>query len=305
MKLRNPSVIALATALIGTFSLACSTTSGGRGLIPIDRSTCVAVGAAIGGVKGVIIANNTGEGDTDEKAVGAVLGAATGALLGYLLCGEGGPPQAPPTAAIRANPGSGEAPLEVAFAGSGTDPDGRIVGYRWDFGDGTTAEGARVGHRFEQPGDYAVSLEVTDDSGLTASARTQVRVVARAEAVTPPAEPPATRRRIVLRGINFGFDSAQISAEDGLILDIAAEQLRAAPEVSVRVIGHTDATGADAYNQQLSLRRSRAVVEYLIGKGIDRGRLRAEGRGESEPVASNATPDGRRQNRRVALELLE
>jgi outer membrane protein OmpA-like peptidoglycan-associated protein len=71
--------------------------------------------------------------------------------------------------------------------------------------------------------------------------------------------------------------------------------------VSVEVAGHTDATGTDEYNQGLSERRARSVVDYLVGKGIDRSRLDAVGRGESQPVADNGTRDGRAQNRRVEL----
>jgi OOP family OmpA-OmpF porin len=71
--------------------------------------------------------------------------------------------------------------------------------------------------------------------------------------------------------------------------------------VNVEVSGHTDATGADDYNQGLSERRANSVVAYLVSKDIDAGRLSAVGHGESMPVADNATKDGRAQNRRVEL----
>ncbi len=292
------SVSVLLTLLLGS---GCATTGGGGGVIPVERSTCVVIGGVIGAIKGAVIANNAGESETDEELAGGALGGLVGATLGYLLCGEGRAPAQPPTAAIRAEPDRGEPPLAVEFAARASDPDGRIVSYAWEFGDGSTGAGERVGHTYPQPGTYDVRLEVTDDAGLSATARARVEVVAS----VPAEEPAPTRRRIVLRGINFGFDSAQISEEDGLILDIAAEQLSGVPDTLVRVVGHTDGVGAAGYNQQLSQRRARAVVDYLVQKGLARDRLRAEGRGESEPVASNETPDGRRQNRRVTLELVE
>ncbi len=67
------------------------------------------------------------------------------------------------------------------------------------------------------------------------------------------------------------------------------------------VEGHTDATGDDDYNQELSQRRALAVVDYLTKAGIDESRLRGEGFGESKPVADNETEAGRKQNRRVGI----
>jgi len=291
---------AASSVLIGAMTFGCA--SMGNMQVPQDRTTCIVVGGTIGALLGSVIANNAGESETDEELTGAGLGAAAGAGLAYLICGEGREPQ-PPQARINANPESGTPPLEVAFAGSATDPDGTIVSYAWDFGDGATAQGARVGHTYSEPGSYDVRLQVTDDDDLTgvATARIEVGMAAAEE----PEEPAATRRRIVLRGITFGFDSAEIGESDGQILDVAVEQLREAPEVRVSVVGHTDSIGAEAYNQGLSQRRARAVVSYLTSRGIAAERLTAEGKGEAEPLASNDTSDGRAQNRRVALDILE
>jgi OOP family OmpA-OmpF porin len=69
----------------------------------------------------------------------------------------------------------------------------------------------------------------------------------------------------------------------------------------VEVAGHTDSVGTDSYNQGLSERRAQAVVNYLVAKGINASRFKARGYGESEPVADNATDEGRAENRRVEL----
>ena len=72
----------------------------------------------------------------------------------------------------------------------------------------------------------------------------------------------------------------------------------------VTVVGHTDSSGADAYNQQLSQRRAESVQQFLVSQGIDRSRLEARGYGESRPVADNGTPAGRERNRRVEFNVL-
>jgi outer membrane protein OmpA-like peptidoglycan-associated protein len=130
--------------------------------------------------------------------------------------------------------------------------------------------------------------------------------VAQAPPPPPPAPPPPppTRRRIVLRGVNFDFDKSTIRADARPILDEAIATLRNEPDIRISVEGHTDSIGTDAYNQKLSERRARAVADYLAHGGISASRMTREGLGESKPVASNATADGRAQNRRVELRIL-
>jgi len=118
----------------------------------------------------------------------------------------------------------------------------------------------------------------------------------------PPAEPS---RRIVLRGVNFGFDSDAIRPEDQAILDAAIEALTENPAVQVEVAGHSDSTGPESYNQGLSERRAKGVQEYLRKGGVSGQQLDSIGEGEGNPVADNATRDGRAQNRRVELNIRE
>ena len=120
----------------------------------------------------------------------------------------------------------------------------------------------------------------------------------------PVAKAPAPRRRIVLRGVNFDFDKATIRRDAVTILDEVVVILRDEPAIDVSVDGHTDAIGSDAYNQRLSERRAQAVRDYLVRKGISPSRLRTRGFGESEPVASNDTEEGRAQNRRTELNVI-
>lgn len=111
-------------------------------------------------------------------------------------------------------------------------------------------------------------------------------------------------KTIVLKGVNFDFNTAQLRADASAILDDAVAILKRYPALKVEVAGHTDSNGAEAYNQRLSENRVKAVMDYFVGKGVDAAQLTAKGYGESEPVADNATADGRAQNRRVELRIL-
>ncbi|MEO6025833.1 MAG: OmpA family protein [Candidatus Binatia bacterium] len=126
-----------------------------------------------------------------------------------------------------------------------------------------------------------------------------------AEPPPPPAEPaaaaPAPQRKLILRGVNFDFDSATIRPDAGTILDDAARALREDASVAITIEGHTDAVGTDAYNQKLSERRARAVADALIHRDVASSRITVSGQGESKPVASNDTAEGRAQNRRVEI----
>lgn len=99
----------------------------------------------------------------------------------------------------------------------------------------------------------------------------------------------------------FDFDSASLKPQFMSTLDEMARILNQDPRSTVTVIGHTDSTGSESYNMDLSRRRAQSVSSYLAQHGVDSNRLYAEGRGESQPRASNATPEGRAQNRRVEL----
>ena len=108
-------------------------------------------------------------------------------------------------------------------------------------------------------------------------------------------------RKLVLRGINFGFDQAQITPETSTILNAAADHLMRCGDVSIQVDGFTCSIGTPQYNESLSERRASAVRSYLIDAGVSSSRLTTKGYGESDPVASNQSADGRSQNRRVEL----
>lgn len=109
----------------------------------------------------------------------------------------------------------------------------------------------------------------------------------------------------VLKGVKFEFNADRLTRRAQEILDQVAETLLAYPDVRVEIGGHTDSLGRDAYNLALSERRARSARQYLIGRGVDAGRMTAVGYGEARPIADNETPEGQEENRRVELKVLE
>lgn len=99
----------------------------------------------------------------------------------------------------------------------------------------------------------------------------------------------------------FATDSATVRSDLTADLRTVAASLLKYPNSRIEVIGHTDNTGTVAYNQDLSQRRAVSVSGVLRESGVPGGRLSAYGRGEDQPVASNLTPEGRAQNRRVEI----
>jgi outer membrane protein OmpA-like peptidoglycan-associated protein len=104
--------------------------------------------------------------------------------------------------------------------------------------------------------------------------------------------------------VTFAVASADISASFYPVLDSVGLVLKEFDKTMVEVAGHTDSDGSDTYNQQLSERRAQSVVAYLTSRQIRSDRFLTVGAGESRPVASNATPDGKAQNRRVEITIV-
>ncbi|MEP2921813.1 OmpA family protein [Sulfitobacter sp.] len=104
--------------------------------------------------------------------------------------------------------------------------------------------------------------------------------------------------------ILFATNSSAVRPDLQRDLGTVASNLQAYPDSTVQVIGHTDSDGEAGFNQELSERRANAVASVLLNNGIPSQRVQAIGRGESQPVASNLTPEGKAQNRRVEIVIL-
>ncbi len=109
---------------------------------------------------------------------------------------------------------------------------------------------------------------------------------------------------IVLKNIFFDFDKATLRPESFNELDRLVQLLNENPGIRVELSAHTDSKGSDDYNMKLSQKRAESVVNYLVGKGIAMDRLIAKGYGETQPIDTNDTEEGRQNNRRVEFKIL-
>ncbi len=115
-----------------------------------------------------------------------------------------------------------------------------------------------------------------------------------------------TKERIEIgEKILFETAKARILPESYGILDSVAQVMRDYPKIRVRVEGHTDSQGSDSYNMKLSQARAESVMNYLVQAGIDPSRLEAVGYGETRPIDTNRTAEGRANNRRVEFHIIE
>jgi OOP family OmpA-OmpF porin len=113
-----------------------------------------------------------------------------------------------------------------------------------------------------------------------------------------------TRFTGVIQGINFKQGTADIEDSSFPVLDSAIEILIQFPSVRIEVSGHTSSEGTEERNQELSVQRAEAVRSYFVEKGVKDTRIVARGAGASEPVADNATKEGRQKNRRIEFRIL-
>ncbi|MGB0523064.1 MAG: OmpA family protein [Flammeovirgaceae bacterium] len=112
-------------------------------------------------------------------------------------------------------------------------------------------------------------------------------------------------KKIILRNIFFDTDKSTLRPESKRELENLIALLKENPSLKIEISGHTDTVGADSYNQKLSNDRAKSVVDYLGTKGIAASRLTYKGYGESQPIATNDTPEGRQQNRRTEFKVLK
>jgi outer membrane protein OmpA-like peptidoglycan-associated protein len=113
----------------------------------------------------------------------------------------------------------------------------------------------------------------------------------------------AVGSKIILKNIFFDFDKATLRPESTSELERLVKLLNDVPTLKIELSGHTDSKGADVYNQKLSQRRAKAVLDYLVKHGIVAGRLTSIGAGEAEPGSTNDTEKGRQENRRTEFKV--
>lgn len=287
------------------------------------------LGAAGGAVGGVAVADNDNDDDSDDDmAIGAAVGAVVGGIIGYFTdtCDS----EEPVKTAM-------QAPIDTDSDGDGVvdrldkcprTPEGVKVDYNgcpedsdndgvYDYRDKCpgTPKGVKVDSRGCPPDSDGDG--VYDYMDKCPDTPTGVKVDSKGcppdsdgDGVYDyrdrcPETPKGARVNDlgcwVIQNVIFDFDRATIRPEYYPELDDVVKVLNNQPDLKIEIQGHTCNMGTEAYNLKLSKRRARAVLDYLVSKGIDSTRLSSEGYGESKPIASNDTEEGREVNRRAQL----
>ncbi|HSM22097.1 MAG TPA: OmpA family protein [Rubrivivax sp.] len=126
----------------------------------------------------------------------------------------------------------------------------------------------------------------------------------------PPPPPPVVAPAPVAEKVTFAtdtffdFDKAVLRPESQAKLTDLVDKTKAVNVEVIIAVGHTDSTGPDAHNQKLSVRRADSVKNFLVEKGIEKNRIYTEGKGPTQPIATNSTREGRAKNRRVEVEVV-
>ncbi|MES2874882.1 MAG: OmpA family protein [Daejeonella sp.] len=164
--------------------------------------------------------------------------------------------------------------------------------------------GAIIG---KKAGNTAVGAIIGGAVGGTAGAVIGRRMDRQAEEIkntVPNAEVIREGEGIIVKfdsGILFDVNQSDLKSAARSNIESLATSLKNNPETNILIVGHTDATGTDAYNYKLSERRAASVKAYAVNQGIAPSRLTTEGRGETEPISDNTTDSGKAQNRRVEI----
>jgi len=299
--------VLVAVALLPLFAAGCASSGGGA---MSNEARCAIIGAAAGASGGMVI---------DGELVSMLVGAGAGAILGSALCSESGIadedgdgvadggdkcPKTPKGAPVdkkgcptdRDKDGVPDykdrcvtpAGVKVDETGCAIDSDGDGVSDADDQCPDTPA-GVKV-DAFGCPGDTDAD-GVTDDKDQCPNTPFGWQVDGRGCALP-----------VVFRDVNFAFDSAKLGPKARATLEKkVVPLLRSNPGVKIRVVGHTDSIGAEGYNQKLSEARAASVARYLFSRGVRKDRMKAQGKGESDPVAPNSVEAGRAANRRVEM----
>lgn len=227
-----------------------------------EYEACIASSSAIGGVVG-----------TGASGAGGLAGVAVGAGVGAVICDHKSEAM-PARQSVEPVDSDGDGVTDDQDRCPGTQPGAEV-----------DTRGCALDSDGDGVADYADSCPNTP-SGVTVDRR---------------GCPVKDEVVLTVDRLGFAFDSAQLDAQSRAALDAAVAVIKSHSAVKLDVVGYTDSTGPEAYNQGLSERRAQAAVDYLVSRGVAADMLRAVGRGEADPVASNDTEDGRARNRRVEL----
>ena len=176
------------------------------------------------------------------------------------------------------------------LSATATDPEGGPVTYRWSAPNGTINPADAANTTFTAPnqeGNVPVTVTAADNQALTATNSVTLQVV--------------RREVITFEDVHFAFDRFNLRPEALMILDDAVAKLQRNPNIRITIEGHCDSIGTTQYNLALGEKRAGSVRDYLSSRGVAANRMRTISYGEAMPIATNATAQGRAQNRRAHL----
>jgi outer membrane protein OmpA-like peptidoglycan-associated protein len=203
------------------------------------------------------------------------------------------PANRPPTVKARCEPCTVQVGRPLTASADAQDPDGDTLRYKWSSPTGSFGNNNDRQTPWTAPGQVgAVPLTVTvdDGKGMTATDTITVQVIA----------PPA-RKQFVFEDVHFDFDRYTLRAEATRVLDEAIKSLTEDANLRITVEGHTCSIGTNEYNMALGDRRSNAVRDYLVSRGVAATRLQSVSYGEERPKHDNSREETRRLNRRAAM----
>jgi outer membrane protein OmpA-like peptidoglycan-associated protein len=203
------------------------------------------------------------------------------------------PANRPPTVKARCEPCTVEVGRQLTASADAQDPDGDTLAYRWSAPTGTFANPGIRQTPWTAPGQVGsvpLTVTVNDGRGMTASDTVTVQVIA----------PPA-KKQVTFEDVHFDFDRYSLRPEATRLLDEAIKALSEDTNLRLTIEGHTCNIGTTEYNLALGERRSAAVRDYLVSRGVAATRLQTVSYGEERPRHDNSREETRRLNRRAAM----
>jgi type IX secretion system PorP/SprF family membrane protein len=177
-------------------------------------------------------------------------------------------------------------------------------GSRQPIASNATKEGRTLNRRTEFQV-TKVAPEYSISSGSAKETLTKILETPRLKSSDTTSQALEVGKRIIANNISFDVSETTLQKESFVALDVFVKLMKDIPSLEIEVSGHTDNLGSSKNNQELSVQRAKAVLDYIAGKGIDKNRMTYKGYGSSDPIESNSTIEGRKKNRRIEFEIVK
>ncbi|MES2140273.1 MAG: PorP/SprF family type IX secretion system membrane protein [Bacteroidota bacterium] len=177
-------------------------------------------------------------------------------------------------------------------------------GSRQPIANNATKEGRKLNRRTE----FQVTKVAPEYSILSGNAKESLAKILetpRPKSSDTTSQALEVGKKIIANNISFDVSETTLQKESFVALDVFVKLMKDIPSLEIEVSGHTDNLGSSKVNQQLSVQRAKAVLDYIAGKGIDKNRMTYKGYGSADPVESNNTIEGRKKNRRIEFEIVK